>query len=216
MIAGGDLACASGSASACGAYPVPELVRPSRVEAGLHLDWLASREPLDADSCERIVRTCRAFPVDPPTIVGEERYPGRRQGEMRKVGLTEASAPLLQLLAQTAADANALAFGLDLTAINRSPQYVEYVPGRGRFDWHNDYSHAVADAPRKLTLIIQLSPPSDYDGGRLELFGHEVEALPDALGTVLVFPSILYHRVTPVTRGCRRALVCWVAGPRLR
>lgn len=195
---------------------VPELVRASQDEAGLHLDWLASRQPLEDRTCDRIIDICRAFPADLPVTVGEDRYPCRRQGEMRKLRLSGESMPLLELLAQIADSANRLAFGLDLTTINREPQYVEYIPGRGHFDWHNDYSHAVAEAPRKLTLIVQLSAPDDYEGGRLQLFGHELVTLPNARGIVVVFPSILYHRVTPVTRGCRRALVCWIAGPRMR
>ena len=46
--------------------------------------------------------------------------------------------------------------------------------------------------------------------------GIDTEDLPDARGTVVAFPSFLYHRVTPVTSGLRKALVAWIAGPRLR
>jgi hypothetical protein len=197
-------------------FAVPELVRPRSGERGFHLDWLTTRDPLDGDLCDAIVRICQAFPTEPPTVVGGAPYAARRQGDIRRIGATAASLPLLGLLAAIADAANAQAFGLDVTAIGRTPHYVEYVPGRGRFDWHNDYSHAVAAAPRKLTLIIQLSDSREYAGGRLQMFGTEIETLPDARGAVMVFPSIFYHRVTPVTRGCRRALVCWIAGPRLR
>ena len=33
-------------------------------------------------------------------------------------------------------------------------------------------------------------------------------------GTVIVFDSRDWHRVTPVTKGVRYSLVCWTVGPR--
>jgi PKHD-type hydroxylase len=33
------------------------------------------------------------------------------------------------------------------------------------------------------------------------------------IGTAVIFPSHLYHRVTPVTAGTRRSLVAWFVGP---
>lgn len=194
----------------------PDLWRLNGLEEERHLDWLVSKDALSSETCERIIRISRQFPITAPTTVGEDRRPDRRQADMRKVGLTHQSEPLLNLLCDVAERANALAYGLDLTSINREPQYVEYRPGWGQFDWHNDYSHGVAEAPRKLTIILQLSPPSDYDGGRLELFGYDIETMPDAQGSIIVFPSIIPHRVTQVTRGCRKALVSWIAGPRIR
>jgi PKHD-type hydroxylase len=32
-------------------------------------------------------------------------------------------------------------------------------------------------------------------------------------GTIIVFPSALFHRVTPVKRGRRYSLVQWYSGP---
>ncbi|KOG33018.1 oxidoreductase [Streptomyces viridochromogenes] len=100
--------------------------------------------------------------------------------------------------------------------MTRAPQYVEYLPGNGHFHRHNDYSHDQTDSPRKITVIVQLSDASSYEGGGLQMFGVDTEELPRERGSVLVFPSLIDHRVTPVTQGLRRALVAWVAGPRLR
>ena len=35
-------------------------------------------------------------------------------------------------------------------------------------------------------------------------------------GTIIIFPSFIRHRVTPVTKGVRKSLVVWVDGPRFR
>ena len=33
------------------------------------------------------------------------------------------------------------------------------------------------------------------------------------IGDLVVFPSYVLHEVTPVTKGERNSLVCWVTGP---
>lgn len=72
---------------------------------------------------------------------------------------------------------------------------------------------------RKLSAIIQLTDPSEYDGGDLEFIG--VDQHPKARdlrhqGTVTFFPSFVRHRATPVTRGRRHSLACWFEGPNFR
>jgi predicted 2-oxoglutarate/Fe(II)-dependent dioxygenase YbiX len=181
-----------------------------------HLDWVQATERLSDESCDELIAACREFPVIAPVIVGQEQYGGHRQLEARKIGKTARTAWAFELLCEIADDAAGNHFDLELTGITRAPQYVEYTPGRGHFGWHNDYSHGMVDAPRKLTIIVQLSDPEDYEGGRLQTFGITVEDLPRERGTILAFPSLVYHQITPVTRGIRRALVAWIAGPRIR
>lgn len=96
-------------------------------------------------------------------------------------------------------------------------QFTEYHASEGgKYDWHHDVNWS-SNFPwdRKLSLTIQLSDPSDYEGGQFEFM--EVEGVPEIArqgGSVLVFPSYLKHRVLPVTRGTRRSLVAWFSGPR--
>jgi len=70
---------------------------------------------------------------------------------------------------------------------------------------------------RKLSMSIQLSSPSDYEGGDLILYDKEKEkVLPKEKGTIIFFSSDLQHEVTPITKGTRYSLVSWVQGPNLR
>jgi len=96
-------------------------------------------------------------------------------------------------------------------------QYTEYHSNKGgHYDWHIDVNWN-GDEPldRKLSVTVQLSDPSEYEGGGFEFAECET---PDASsrqkGTVLVFPSYLQHRVLPITRGTRKSLVAWFEGPR--
>jgi hypothetical protein len=180
-----------------------------------HLDWLRCRQRLTDADCDEIISACLEFPLTPPTTVDEDRYPGHRQARSRKVGLNDRTRWLFELLCDVASEATRTSFRFKLTGISRAPQYVEYSPGRGHFARHNDYSHDQADSPRKLTVIIQLSAPEMYEGGRLQTFDVDKNDLPRERGSILVFPSFVYHCVTPVTQGVRRALVSWISGPRL-
>ena len=83
----------------------------------------------------------------------------------------------------------------------------------GFYDSHIDSGLFTSTAFRKLSLTIQLSNPSKYIGGNLELMlGTNVETMPTNRGTAVIFPSYILHRVTPVEKGIRFALVTWFRG----
>ena len=80
---------------------------------------------------------------------------------------------------------------------------------------------------RKVSVTVNLSNPNDYDGGDLWLTKHPQDSKISELetftnpgfrdkGAVVVFPSWVRHRVTPVTRGTRYSAVAWFNGPPLR
>lgn len=85
-----------------------------------------------------------------------------------------------------------------------------YIAGQ-RADWHHDYGSTENDHS-KVTVISQLNPSGEFSGGDLELLEEGVVSM--RAGTVIAFPSWQAHRVTPLTRGTRYALVGWIAGPR--
>jgi PKHD-type hydroxylase len=118
-----------------------------------------------------------------------------------------------------------------------SMQYTEY--GVGEFyTWHNDAGISCHYKPvsvgnhhegrqqdfiqenlelvRKLSFVVQLSDPEDYEGGNLQLIAEDGKSYfaPRKKGTVIVFDSRTSHRVLKVTKGKRKSLVGWVVGPR--
>lgn len=113
--------------------------------------------------------------------------------------------------------ANRNAFGFNVNLIN-DIQYTKYHAAQnGKYDWHIDTFWANPTTyDRKLSIVIQLSDPSEYEGGDFEL-DPQYPAVPSNIkdkGSVFVFPSFLNHRVTPVTSGTRKSLVTWVEGPK--
>ena len=70
---------------------------------------------------------------------------------------------------------------------------------------------------RKLSIVVQLSSPEEYEGGELKLYNsHEAITIKKEKGLVVSFPSYTLHEVTPVTKGERYSLVAWVHGPSFR
>jgi PKHD-type hydroxylase len=119
-----------------------------------------------------------------------------------------------------AMQANKHAFGFDLSFIN-DIQYTEYHSvDQGKYDWHQDTFWANPTCfDRKISVVIQLDDPEDYDGGDFLIDPAHPQPDPIAIkrkGSVIVFPSFINHCVTPVTRGRRRSLVSWVEGPKFR
>lgn len=117
------------------------------------------------------------------------------------------------------------AYGYDLIGFTEEIQFTHYDEPGAFYDWHQDGLEGDL-AGRKLSLVVQLTSPDDYVGADLELFGIQQERTAAAQaawaadarrqGTVVVFPAFEFHRVTPLVRGARRSLVCWIGGPPFR
>ena len=100
-------------------------------------------------------------------------------------------------------------------------QFARYRDG-GHYGWHQDINESGISPDgesRKLSLTFSLSDPKTYEGGHLEFYRGErpmeeqdKEDIRDQ-GSVVVFDSRDYHRVTPVTKGTRYSIVCWTVGP---
>lgn len=96
-------------------------------------------------------------------------------------------------------------------------QYTSYSKGE-YYNWHTDSSkpdpHGII---RKLSFTLQLSDPSEYEGGDLQILSsssNELITAPKERGVITIFDSSLKHRVKKVKSGCRKSLVGWVMGPR--
>ena len=114
---------------------------------------------------------------------------------------------------------------------SESCQFTKYKLNQ-YYDWHCDSwdkpyekEGPTKGKVRKLSMTCQLTDGSEYEGGELEFDFrnydphmrdesiHKVqckEILPK--GSIIVFPSFVWHRVKPVTKGVRYSLVMWNLG----
>ena len=112
---------------------------------------------------------------------------------------------------------------------SESCQFTIYKKGQ-YYDWHCDSWDKPYNQPntpshqkiRKLSVTVSLSDPKEYKGGELEFDFRQndpdkkrdirkcTEVLPK--GSLVVFPSFVWHRVCPVKKGSRYSLVIWNLG----
>ena len=117
-------------------------------------------------------------------------------------------------------------FNFELTGYDYI-QYTEYEPG-GKHEFHMDLAldkpaditYYVNEHLRKITMVLMLNEPGvDFTGGDFQI-NHFSEQYPETIhmqkGWVLMIPSFMLHRVSPVTSGLRKTLVSWVIGPKFK
>ena len=109
-----------------------------------------------------------------------------------------------------------------------SIQFTKYKKGQF-YDWHCDSSEKDGHKIRKISMTCQLTDPSEYEGGELEFdFRNYSPVKRDELrhvvkekkalskGSVILFPSFIWHRVKPVKKGTRYSLVMWCRGEKYK
>ena len=111
---------------------------------------------------------------------------------------------------------------------SETAQFTAYHKNQ-HYDWHADSWNKPYNCPeldnkhgriRKLSVTVSLSDPKDYTGGELEFDfrnskkGNNKKVCKEIRprGSIVVFPSFVWHRVKPVKSGTRYSLVIWNIG----
>tara|TARA_R100001086_G_scaffold246947_1_gene180090 strand:- start:835 stop:1464 length:630 start_codon:yes stop_codon:yes gene_type:complete len=111
---------------------------------------------------------------------------------------------------------------------SESCQFTKYKLNQ-HYGWHQDAGTEPYEEKagsnftgklRKLSVAINLSDETEYEGGDLEFDSSTPEKIKNIItpnngkskGTVVVFPSSVWHRVKPVTKGTKYSLVIWCCG----
>ena len=96
-------------------------------------------------------------------------------------------------------------------------QLTEYDQEYGGFYRKHVDSGYDKNMNRKLSFVLFLTDPGEYEGGELLLYNSSTPIKPDPIsGNIVFFPSYVLHEVTPVTKGVRNTLVGWINGPRFK
>jgi len=113
---------------------------------------------------------------------------------------------------------------------NEASQFTIYEKGH-YYGWHVDQQPTlikhkdknINGKTRKLSLTLQLTDKTKYEGGDFQFkWFHNtkkedpvnIRTVDDAkdIGTIIIFPSFIWHRVLPITKGKRESLVNWSIG----
>jgi PKHD-type hydroxylase len=123
---------------------------------------------------------------------------------------------VFETLAHVVSSLNSQFFRFNLTGFGEKIQLTNYDESeKGMYGWHIDMCSNTNAPCRKLSLVLQLSDPVEYEGGVLEVqpSGQNIIKMRKQRGLIVAFPSWTLHQVTPVTQGSRQSLVAWVSGP---
>ena len=101
-----------------------------------------------------------------------------------------------------------------------TPQVSFY--GKGQFyDWHMDTGVELPSDPFVRKLSVSITLEDTFKGGDFQVqdwvhpqASKKFSTLKDMrkAGSIAVFPSFMFHRVTKVKEGERSSLVCWFRG----
>tara|TARA_R110002051_G_scaffold192654_1_gene261221 strand:- start:39 stop:626 length:588 start_codon:yes stop_codon:yes gene_type:complete len=112
---------------------------------------------------------------------------------------------------------------------NETSQFTIYEKGH-YYGWHTDQAAAPTKHPnkningkiRKLSLTLQLTDKTKYEGGDFQFKWIQndkkdllnIITVDDAkeVGTIIIFPSFVWHQVLPIIKGKRESLVNWSIG----
>jgi PKHD-type hydroxylase len=168
--------------------------------------------------CDRILEIVRAEKARDARLVGQNKDHNIRRADLVWIDEVEGADWVMDRIISTVAEANREVYDFALSDFAESAQVARYGAEReGHFDWHSDIGEGPIAGRRKLTMVVQLSPPDRYTGGQLEVMpSNTIFSAPKTRGTATLFPSYLLHRVTPVTQGERFSLTIWAHGPQFR
>jgi len=112
---------------------------------------------------------------------------------------------------------------------NETSQFTIYEKGH-YYGWHPDQdadvikhdSKNLNGKTRKLSLTLQLTDKTKYEGGDFQFQWIDnrkknllkITTVDDAkdVGTIIIFPSFIWHQILPITKGKRESLVNWSVG----
>lgn len=181
-------------------------------------EWCYHYKAFSRDECELILRLGLLIP-DSEAVVGYGRTaPEYRRSRIRFI---QKSNPvfswLFDKLWNITLDANDKWFQVHLSKLDYI-QLAEYdAEYEGKYDKHHDvFWLSDKEYHRKISVVIQLSDPTTYEGGDLELLDADEKPNKEHIreqGTAIFFPSMMYHKANQVTKGKRYSLACWFDGP---
>jgi PKHD-type hydroxylase len=188
--------------------------------------WAIWQNGFSEEDIQKIHELGKSFSINEAKVGGSVENPevntNIRNSQISWIPPQENTIWLFQKICEITTRLNDNYFGFELNGV-LSLQYTIYdsnINGTAYYDWHIDRmgreNAETLSVPRKLSFVLQLSDPFEYEGGELWIQGLKTNVAPKTKGLVIAFPSYTSHRVTPITKGIRKSLVAWIVGPDFR
>jgi PKHD-type hydroxylase len=182
-----------------------------------HLNYYYFTNAFTPEEMVKIIKIGESLYQIPAKTVGDdgEVVSNYRKSEISWINNNPETEWIFQKISEYAIMANKEMWNFDIWDYQDQLQYTKYYGDGGHYDWHADLGPGISN--RKLSCVLQLSTPEEYEGGVLQMNpGGNILEVPKGLGTLCFFPSFLLHRVTPLSSGVRKSLVTWLCGANFR
>ena len=126
------------------------------------------KDGFSKEELEKIEKNTSELPWHIASTVGGDTEDNRRSN-IKWIPQNDSWWWLYEKLSDMAVTANNDLWNFDLSQIPEQIQYTEYHAPSGHYDWHQDIGPGLL-SKRKISITVQLSDPSEYEGGTLELF----------------------------------------------
>ena len=183
-----------------------------------HMNYYYFKNAFTPEEIIKIIELGEKYPKKIATTVGQDHEDvasDYRLSEIAWMDNNEETDWIYQKVYNYGITANKEMWNFDIWGNQDPLQYTKYYGNGGNYNWHADLGPSISN--RKLSCVLQLSSPEEYDGGDLQMnLGGEISNVTKDLGTLCFFPSFVLHRVTPVSLGVRKSLVLWLSGANFR
>ena len=103
-----------------------------------------------------------------------------------------------------------------LISENEQIQFARYTE-KQLYNWHTDFFLlGLKPTDRKITVVCLLNDPIEFQGGEFKVRLHQEYIAPLQKGSVIAFPSMLEHCVTPIISGVRYSATMWFSGEKFK
>jgi PKHD-type hydroxylase len=169
---------------------------------------------LTADECERIIHETAEIDFGRARVLraGKDTVTKTRTNDRAIFPRNAEHQWLYDRIRAVAESVNEELWRFEITGIDEI-DILRYRLGR-QFKWHYDTHRSFR---RKITCVVNLSDPSTYWKGGLEIrCTHLEKKFRRNQGAATFFPSYIQHCARPPWLGTRWSLVAWLTGPEWR
>jgi PKHD-type hydroxylase len=172
-------------------------------------------EVFSVEECEEIIQYGLSLDKEIGALAGNTVDKNIRKGQVSWIENNQNTKWIFLRISDTIKKINTESWNFDLDYIENL-QFTIYEETGDCFDQHIDLA-TNGDNYRKLSFSLQLSNSDDYSDCDLILNISKFDTYTIRnQGSLIMFPSFLLHRVSPITKGKRYSLVGWACGPKFR
>lgn len=168
---------------------------------------------LESDICDKVIEELSG-PDLRDAAMGISGVDINKLTRNTSVTFAEENYWLSEKFATFATEANKICGWDYLVTGKENVQFAEYGVDQ-HYAWHTDTFPLLGKpTDRKVSVVCLLN--DEFEGGEFDLRLYNDYPVPLEKGTMIAFPSMLEHRVRPVTSGKRYSATMWFYGPRFR